>query len=264
MKKLIQFASLWLLTAAVGYAQFVGGPLQGCSGSPVTGSAWNSATALNATQALVNNTAVPVVVVQLQQTTTITAGKSQIEGTYDGTNWIVLPPSQILDPNNNYVPMANPYTLVASTNQTFAVLMQGMSSLRLKMQTQLTGTGAITPITTTGCYLQSVRGLGVPFETDALTAVQSVKATAGAIYGYNATNTNASVCYLQIFNTASGSVTLGTTAPIITIGLPATSSAHIMWPYPIQFGTAISIAATTASKGASTCGTGMAVNIFYQ
>lgn len=102
-----------------------------------------------------------------------------------------------------------------------------------------------------------------PFEADAVTTATAVKGSAGNVYGWYLYNPNASVCFLEVFNTASP--TLGTTVPILSLGIPATGAANIP-PGSIavaNFSTAIEIAATTASKGSSTCGTGMTVNIWY-
>ena len=60
-------------------------------------------------------------------------------------------------------------------------------------------------------------------------------------------NTTAAPAYLQIFNTAAPSVTLGTTIPTLSIGVPA--SAGIVVPIPSEGinlgGNGISVAGTT-------------------
>lgn len=43
-------------------------------------------------------------------------------------------------------------------------------------------------------------------------------------------NTTAAVAYLQIFNLASGSVTLGTTPPTLSIGVPASAALVLALP----------------------------------
>jgi hypothetical protein len=112
----------------------------------------------------------------------------------------------------------------------------------------------------------SIGAINNTFENDALTTTTTVKATTGNVYGYGVTNTNTTICYIQIFNTTAP--TLGTTEPLISLGIPANSSGPaagvFVFPIPINFSTAIAVAATTASKGASTCATGMTVNVFYQ
>lgn len=64
-------------------------------------------------------------------------------------------------------------------------------------------------------------------------------------------NTTAAVAYLQIFNLPSTSVTIGTTAPALSIGVPA--SAAIVLPIPegglCLGGDGLSVAGTTTRAG---------------
>jgi len=72
-------------------------------------------------------------------------------------------------------------------------------------------------------------------------------------------NTTAAVAYLQIFNIAAGSVTLGTTAPTLSIGVPASAAIVIAIPEEGQHmrGNALSCAGTTTRTG----NTGAALDI---
>lgn len=103
---------------------------------------------------------------------------------------------------------------------------------------------------------------GLSVFSASVTTVQSVKASAGQIYGWHFFNTTAAVAYVQIFNVASGSVTLGTTAPTLVIGIPASGGATVSNPSGIAFGTAISIAATTTRSNSTTAAVDCAV--FYK
>jgi hypothetical protein len=89
------------------------------------------------------------------------------------------------------------------------------------------------------------------FSVQVTTAV-TVKGAAGQIYGYHLYNTTAAVAYVQVFNTLVGSVTLGTTPPVISIPLPASSGATIEIGNGLYFSTAIVVAATTTRTGAVT------------
>ena len=53
----------------------------------------------------------------------------------------------------------------------------------------------------------------------------AVKASAGQLYGYHILNTTAAIAYVQCFNVASASVTVGTTTPDFVLGLPANGGA---------------------------------------
>jgi len=91
----------------------------------------------------------------------------------------------------------------------------------------------------------------------------AVKASAGQVYGWYFYNPNASVAYVQFFNTAAASVTLGTTTPVYSLGIPATSGANVMMPCGIAHSTAIAIGVTTTRAGSTAPGSSVDYNIFY-
>lgn len=95
------------------------------------------------------------------------------------------------------------------------------------------------------------------------TTVTSVKASAGQLYGYYIYNPNASVAYCQIFDLATGSVTLGTTTPKLSFGIPASSAANVTFPSGVAFGTAISIAFTTTRAGSTAPGSSVDYNFYH-
>ena len=73
-----------------------------------------------------------------------------------------------------------------------------------------------------------------------------------------ATVLDSPVLYIQIFNTASGSVTLGTTAPIMVLQVPAGNAVTPLAEHTFifvgpkggyQLGTALTIACTTTHDG---------------
>lgn len=119
-------------------------------GAPTkTLSVWNSGTSLNATQNIYTNSGVTGITVVLQQTTTITAGAVNFEVSFDGTNWVSAPSSSVLDPTDpSFVAIPIPYTLQASTNKAFLLVNSGWQALRIKLTTQITGTGTVTPVYT--------------------------------------------------------------------------------------------------------------------
>jgi hypothetical protein len=100
--------------------------------------------------------------------------------------------------------------------------------------------------------------------TDLGTTVVAVKASQGTLGGWYVYNPNTSVAYLQIFDVASGSVTLGTTRPKLTLGIPASGAANLEMSLGVHFGTAISIAASTTPSGSSANSTALPVNILYK
>lgn len=96
------------------------------------------------------------------------------------------------------------------------------------------------------------------------TTVTAIKASAGSLYLVQCYNPNATVAYAQVFNIASGSVTLGTSTPLLSVPIPATSNGGFaMSTVPVAFGTAMSWAATTTATGSTAPGTALTCNAAY-
>jgi hypothetical protein len=93
--------------------------------------------------------------------------------------------------------------------------------------------------------------------------VQVIKASAGQIYGWYFYNSNTVVTYCQIFNAASASVTLGSTAPTMALGIPAQSGANVLNSMGISFSTAITMAFTTTRTGSTAPANTIDWNILY-
>lgn len=72
-----------------------------------------------------------------------------------------------------------------------------------------------------------------------------IKATAGKVGGWAITNLHSATVYVKFFNATAANVTVGSTAPTITIAIPAATGIVMPLGGPgIAFGTAICIAAT--------------------
>lgn len=154
MKKLILALALLLAAPLALRAQISGAGQVSCNGAAVTGTAWNSGTASNTTQVLATNVLGATVQITLDQTTTITGGAITFLGDPGDGNYVNLASWQIIDPTSGpFTTIGNPYTLVASTNKQFVVLMGGMHNLEIKLSTVISGTGSVTPFTTVVCYL---------------------------------------------------------------------------------------------------------------
>lgn len=74
---------------------------------------------------------------------------------------------------------------------------------------------------------------------------------------------NAAVSYVQVFNLATGSVTLGTTPPTFVIAIPANGGSNLSLQFPVGFSTAISYAVTTTATGNTAPGAACNVTFFY-
>lgn len=94
--------------------------------------------------------------------------------------------------------------------------------------------------------LDTLSGVGADthHNVNAGTAVSTVKASAGTLYGYTFANLHASSKrFVKLYDATSPSVGAGT--PKRTIPIPPDSTGHIAIPYGIKFGTAIKYIVTT-------------------
>lgn len=185
MKKLVMFMVLtFCALGGMMEAQISGAGQLGCSSAQITGTAWNSGTSNNSTQTLMSGVAAQAWLVQLDQTTTLTGGAITFQVTYDGTNYVTVPVTQVLNSNTG-AQLTNPYTLVASTNQPFLIVAAGATNLQLKLTTAITGTGAITPYTTGICTVPTS-----PLSLDSSGYLQvDIKAGAGSASNITQWNT---------------------------------------------------------------------------
>ena len=107
-----------------------------------------------------------------------------------------------------------------------------------------------------------------PFLANGLTTtVTTVKGSAGELGAYHCLNPNTASAYVQIFDTA-GAVTLGTTVPVLSLGLPASASGpgggNLEWGMGIHFANAIKVAATTTATGSTAPATALDCNFGFK
>jgi hypothetical protein len=95
-------------------------------------------------------------------------------------------------------------------------------------------------------------GLSVIQDLDIDETEDAIKASAGQLYGYYIFNAAASVRYVKIYDATVASVTVGTTTPVITLGIPAGAAANVFSDVGIAFANAITVAATTGVAVADT------------
>ena len=93
---------------------------------------------------------------------------------------------------------------------------------------------------------------------------QTVKASAGKVYGYYIYNPEAAVTFVHFYNDVIANVTVGTTPPQFTLAIPAGAAANLMSDIGITFGTAITVAATTTAGGNTAPATGASAVIWYK
>jgi len=89
--------------------------------------------------------------------------------------------------------------------------------------------------------------------TDVNATKDAVKASSAVIHSIVLDNTaNAAATFFKFWNVASGSVTVGTTAPDMVIMVPASVKRSIVFFEGLTFGTALTVAAVTTAGTAGT------------
>lgn len=94
-------------------------------------------------------------------------------------------------------------------------------------------------------------------------SAQVIKASAGKLTGYYIYNPNSSATYVNFYNTAAASVTVGTTNPLFNICIPATSAANLSG-LKVTFSTAMSWSATTTGGGNTAPSTALEATCWYK
>lgn len=121
----------------------------------------------------------------------------------------------------------------------------------------------VEPHTAGGCLVANMTS-GDTF-TALTNSAQVIKASAGQLYGWYIYNPNATAMYVNIYNVAAASVTVGTTTPLMNIVIPPTSAANILGAVGIEFTNAgFSASATTTGGGNTAPGTALEANFFYK
>ncbi len=98
------------------------------------------------------------------------------------------------------------------------------------------------------------------------TPVQIGATGAHSLYYWQCKNPNPSEVWIQVFDLASGSVTLGTTTPKMAWPIPAAGYWEDPFPGEMRpaFATAITVAAATTATGATAPATGLSCNFLYK
>ena len=114
-------------------------------------------------------------------------------------------------------------------------------------------------------------GLSIFRSLDLDETEEDIKTSAGCIYGMWVTNLATSTRFVKFYNATAANTTVGTTTPVITIGIPGNSSDDVAGLFSsthgIMFDTAICAAATTGIADADTgapAANDVLINVFYK
>lgn len=124
-----------------------------------------------------------------------------------------------------------------------------------------------TPMQATGGTITTVpsaTGGWTPILASALTnSAVTVDASAGTLGYYFCWNPAAAVTYIQIYDIA-GAVTVGTSVPKMSLGIPPTASGNLEWSQGVHFANAIKVAATTTAGGGTAPATAADCNFGFK
>jgi len=103
-----------------------------------------------------------------------------------------------------------------------------------------------------------------PYYNAALLATkQAASAAPCGLYGYHIYNPNTTDVFVQMWDLASASVTVGSTAPTLCLWVAAGGALDALFAKPIAFAVALTVAATTTAAGSTAPSTGLMTNLFY-
>ena len=115
-----------------------------------------------------------------------------------------------------------------------------------------------------GVEMRSCGGYPTKLLTNLNNTAVEIKPIAGMVAKLYCYNPIASAVYVQFFDAKAANVTVGTTTPKQSYGIPASSSSgFVMSPVGDWYATAISVAATTTATGGSSIGEALTCNVSY-
>lgn len=208
---------------------------------------------------------------------------------YDGTNWVGVPATPI----SSLTPAPILVTGVLGTNATVLYNISpllGLQQLRVRATAFTSGTAniiitpsaqfvqGIQPVTGTvsatqsGTWTANMVPTGNAQSGSPLTGYMNAALTSTAIqvvsgihrlHYYHIYNPNAATIFVQLYNTLSASVTVGTTTAFQVLAIPAGGALDGSYPVPLNWSVAITIAATTTATGNTAPTTALVVNLGY-
>jgi hypothetical protein len=194
----------------------------------------------------------------IQCTSMGTTGTMTMAWSNDGTNWVntsVFTSGGTIAASMNaaglwFTPVCGKYArlrlTIATTGGTTTLAVVGMTTDRQPWQETQPVSGTVTATVTGGTTLP-VTPTQSFVNSAATTNATSTKASAGTVWSVLASNINAAVRYLKLYNKASAP-TVGTDIPVMVIPIPAGGVVQINGgSNGLRFGTGIAWALTTGA-----------------
>ena len=99
------------------------------------------------------------------------------------------------------------------------------------------------------------------FDADGDNTAQAGATGAANLYAFEIYNSNSTFSFVQFYDLAAGSVTVGTTTPLFTIPIPPQGAVEKNYTNPKNFSTALTYACTTTPTGSGDPSTGLVLNL---
>ncbi len=216
-----------------------------------------SATLAAAANSVVNYNTQGIGTFSLRVGTTPGSGTIIVETTVDGSNWITHPQCWLVGAAGSADTLVTA-AFTATSGNAYRINCANYRGLRVRVATLLGSTCVLHANGESNVSIVNV--VPQPGSTTmnasssdggtALTSTaQAIKATAGVLDGYFIYNPNATAQFVQFYNTAQGSVTVGTTSPLFMLTIPPASAANCSFPKGVSFSTAMSWSATSTAGG---------------
>jgi hypothetical protein len=165
----------------------------------------------------------------------------------------------------------NPLKTGGKYNTTLPTLTDGQrgdTQLDVRANTIVTlGTGLNQTDDSVSAYIgasSTVTGFNTLFDSDGDNTAQALTVNGSNLYHVHVYNPNAAVAFVQLFDLATASVTVGTTAPKYVIFVPATGNTVEDFDVPMSFTTAATYACTTTATGNGDPTVGLTVSFGYK
>jgi hypothetical protein len=132
---------------------------------------------------------------------------------------------------------------------------------------QITSNGGV--IMSPGATVDGITALTAVSTSSVTDGKWAIDASPGNLYGYQIGSAATTVCYLQLFNAAAGSVTFGSTVPDMFIQVAGAAAGGVptdmISPIPLKnFSTAMTAGFMTTPTGGTKCTAGATATIFIK
>lgn len=202
------------------------------------------------------------------QVTTAVSGFLLFNGSNDGTNWANIYISRVDVTNTEPTWFANGTSLWAGPLpcRYFRVRSNAWTAGTESIVANFSVDPGVVPPAVSRVIPMPAGGSGwTPTSVTALSSAKTqIRSSSGVLGGYMIGNSNTSWAYVQVWDIASASITVGSTSPTYVLSIPPGGAANLELTCGIAHATAINVAATTTPTGSTAPTTALTCTFFYK